>query len=86
MTERLYTREQAAIIGRRDICENDGHDIEQNLVRQADGRLAVNILKCTRCDVVLTATYPELAKCAGPGTESCTSFTAKCLLDGCQKR
>lgn len=64
MTERLYTREEAVIIGRRDICHSDdnGHDIEQHRVRQADGQLVINTLKCTRCDVVLTPSYPELGE------------------------
>jgi hypothetical protein len=62
-TEQRYTREQAIILGRRDICHSDdnGHDIEQHRIRHADGQLVINTLKCTRCDVVLTPSYPELA-------------------------
>jgi len=60
-----FTRREAIILGRRDICYKEGHDLRvANMDYRGGGiqgeNAACDEIRCARCDVVFAATYPEL--------------------------
>lgn len=61
MTEPLYTRAEAAIIGRRDICLKEGHLIDRHYAENAAGNSVVDRYGCRRCDVIIRLDFPPLA-------------------------
>lgn len=61
MTEPLYTRAEAAIIGRREICLKEGHVIDRDYAENKAGNAIVDSYKCRRCDVIIRLDFPPLA-------------------------
>jgi hypothetical protein len=72
---RLYTEREAEIIGRRSVCYTEGHDLVLSSmsggvqgITEAEARAlgvmvaACDKIKCRRCDVAFTATYPEIGQ------------------------
>lgn len=59
--EKLYTLEQARVIGRRANCESSRHEII-HLIRQLNGRgeLVLSRYGCQNCDVIVDLRYPPL--------------------------
>lgn len=61
--EKLYTRSQAIILGKRDLCERKGHKINTMIQKSFSNKVLVSYYSCENCDVKIRFEYPEL-----PGT------------------
>lgn len=60
---RLYTRQEAVILGRRAICESSdtGHQITLAMqTRNQNGDRAWAVYGCANCDVDVALSYPPL--------------------------
>lgn len=50
--EPRYTLEEAARILARRECDTNGHDLEQNVLRRAEGTVVRILIVCNRCSAV----------------------------------
>lgn len=53
----VATERQLIILGRRELCKREGHDLERCELVTLRGE---RVYKCGRCDAKLEITYPEL--------------------------
>lgn len=71
---RLYTENEAKILGRRLVCYAEGHKLSALIDRGVSGGVlggnprsgtmsaACDEISCGRCDVTFTATYPPIGQ------------------------
>lgn len=57
MTRYVATERQLIILGRRELCKQEGHDPVRSELATLRGE---RVYKCDRCDAKFEITYPEL--------------------------
>jgi hypothetical protein len=78
--QRTFTEKEAALYGRRMVCFESGHILETTFEmlysgggvqmqydRGPNDQIATcDTVKCTRCDAIITVTYPEIGTIVTP--------------------